>query len=203
MSDPTPTENLAGDAVAKSLRGLSLYLVGMMGVGKSTVGRAIAQSLNYRFFDTDDLIEQVAKQSIPDIFATEGEGAFRTLETQVLTQLASQTRSVIATGGGIVTQQDNWQQLRHGAIIWLDAPVDVILQRLRANPDEVANRPLLQTDNPEETLTKLLETRRDLYANADLRITIAAGDRPEAVVQQTLDGIRTILHPAIVGAEEN
>ncbi|MEM9244938.1 MAG: shikimate kinase [Cyanobacteria bacterium P01_F01_bin.153] len=198
MSDP-----ISADELAKHLRGLSLYLVGMMGVGKSTVGRAIAQSLNYRFFDTDDLIERVAQRSIPEIFADDGEATFRTLESQVLTQLSSQARSIIATGGGIVTQQDNWQQLRHGAIIWLDAPVDVILERLRANPDEVANRPLLQTPNPEETLTKLLETRRDLYANADLRITIAAGDSPDTVVQQTLSGLRTILHPAIVGSEEN
>ena len=201
MSDPISPENPTN--LAKNLRGLSLYLVGMMGVGKSTVGRAIAQSLKYRFFDTDDLIEQVAQQSIPDIFASDGETAFRTLETQVLSQLSSHTRSVIATGGGIVTQQNNWQLLRHGAIIWLDAPVDVILDRLRANPEEVANRPLLQTQNPEETLTKLLADRQSLYANADLRITIAAGDRPETIVQQVLSGIRTILHPAIVGSQEN
>ena len=121
----------------------------------------------------------------------------------MLTQLSRQTRSIIATGGGIVTQQDNWQQLRHGAIIWLDAPVEVIVQRLRANSREAEHRPLLQTSNPEETLTKLLETRRDLYANADLRITITAGDSPKAVVQKTLVGIRTILHPAIAGSQNN
>ncbi|MEM1427535.1 MAG: shikimate kinase, partial [Cyanobacteria bacterium P01_H01_bin.130] len=128
MSDSTPPQT-TNQATAQNLRGLSLYLVGMMGVGKSTVGRAIAQSLKYRFFDTDDLIEQVAKKSIPEIFASDGETAFRTLETQVLSQLSRQTRSVIATGGGIVTQPDNWRRLRNGAIIWLDAPVEVILQR--------------------------------------------------------------------------
>ncbi|MEM1426774.1 MAG: shikimate kinase [Cyanobacteria bacterium P01_H01_bin.130] len=202
MSDPIPPQTTS-QATAQNLRGLSLYLIGMMGVGKSTVGRAIAQSLKYRFFDTDDLIEQVANKSIPDIFASDGETAFRTLETQVLSQLSGQTRSVIATGGGIVTQQDNWRRLRNGAIIWLDAPVEVILQRLRANPEAVANRPLLQTKNPEETLTKLLNDRQPLYANADLRITIAAGDRPDAIVNQVLSGLRTILHPAIVGADNN
>ena len=198
MSHPTSADDLA-----KNLRGLSLYLVGMMGAGKSTIGRAIAQSLKYRFFDTDDLIERVAQRSISDIFAHDGEAAFRSLETQVLTQVSSQTRSVIATGGGIVTQPDIWQQLRHGAIIWLDTPVEVILKRLRSNPNAVTKRPLLHQSNPDETLTKLLESRRGLYANADVRITIAAGDSPKAVVQQTLDGIRSILHPAIVGAQEN
>jgi shikimate kinase len=117
------------------LRGVNLYLVGMMGAGKSTVGQAVAKRLGYRFLDTDMLIESVAQRPISDIFATDGEAAFRDLETAVLEQVVAYTRSVVATGGGMVLRRENWGHLRHGVVVWLDVPLAVLTQRLKPRPE--------------------------------------------------------------------
>jgi len=98
----------------EGLRGVNIYLVGMMGAGKTTVGRILARKLKYRFFDTDELIVRVANQSIAEIFDLEGEEAFRELETKVLGELSAYQNSVVATGGGIVTQSMNWGYLHYG-----------------------------------------------------------------------------------------
>ncbi|MFN5514612.1 MAG: shikimate kinase, partial [Cyanobacteriota bacterium] len=123
------------------LRGLSVFLIGMMGSGKSAVGQVLAKRLGYRFFDADIVLERVAQVSINDFFAQKGESAFRDLESQVLGELAAQTRSVIATGGGAVLRRQNWSYLRHGLVVWLSAPPALLAARLRG--DET--RPLLRT----------------------------------------------------------
>ena len=148
-----------------ALRGTSIYLVGMMGAGKTTVGRELANQLGYRFLDTDTSIEAIAKTTIPDIFAQQGETAFRDLESQVLQELSQYPRMVIATGGGIVVRQTNWRDLRNGIVVWLDVPAAILVDRLKA--DETP-RPLLQTDDPVATLNDLLEQRRSRYALADV-----------------------------------
>jgi shikimate kinase len=152
------------------LGGVSLFLVGMMGSGKSTLGPPLAQQLRYTFFDTDSLIEKASGSSIPDLFA-QGEEGFRTLETQVLAELASYRSLVVATGGGIVLKRENWSYLQHGVVIWLDVPPEIIWQRLHQDP---ASRPLLATTSPKATLQKLSQERRSLYAQADLHIPITA-----------------------------
>lgn len=172
----------------KDLQGVSIFLIGMMGTGKSTVGQILAQAMNYRFFDTDILIERVANQSINDLFATQGEKSFRDLETEVLAQISAYTRSVIATGGGIVLRQKNWSYLHHGLIIWLDVPVEVLIKRLA----EDQSRPLLQTTDLREKLDSLLEQRRSLYSLADLHIKIAR-QTPSEVVEEILQAIPTVL----------
>ena len=149
------------------LRGTSIYLVGMMGAGKSTLGKQLATALNYRFTDTDTLIEAVAKQSIPEIFAAVEEAGFRDLESQVLTQLSQFSRMVVATGGGIVIRQTNWGQLRNGLVIWLDVPAEILRDRLA---DDDTPRPLLDNPDPVGTLNALLDKRRSLYAQADVCI---------------------------------
>ncbi len=106
------------------LKGLNVYLVGMMGSGKTTVGKLLAEKLNYRFLDTDILIETIAGKTIKQIFAQEGEAKFRELETQVLGEVSAYTRSVISTGGGVVLKAKNWSYLHYGIIIWIDAPVE-------------------------------------------------------------------------------
>ena len=95
------------------LQGLNLYLIGMMGTGKTTVGQRLAKELGYRFFDTDVLIERVAQKSINELFAEEGETFFRDLESRVLGEVSACTRSVIATGGGAVLRPVNWSYLRY------------------------------------------------------------------------------------------
>lgn len=173
------------------LQGTNLYLIGMMGAGKSTVGQQIAQRLDYRFFDTDSVIEQATGQAISQIFANTGEAEFRKLETQVLAELSPYTRLVISTGGGIVSQPKNWSYLRHGLIIWLNVPIEVLYQRLQQD----ISRPLLQTADPLATLQLLLQERRSLYAQADLEIAVAATDTPEQVVDRVLAEIPGILKP--------
>src|SRR5207237_4286807 len=137
------------------------------GVGKTTVGRLLAQQLGYGFVDTDNVIVQSAGKSINEIFADEGEVAFRQLESDVLAQVCAFTKLTIATGGGIVLRRENWGYLHHGLIVWLDAPVEIIYRRLA----EDTTRPLLQDADPKGKLRSLLEQRTPLYSQADLHIT--------------------------------
>lgn len=171
------------------LQGVSVYLIGMMGVGKSTIGKILAKHLEYRFFDTDILIQQITKKSINDIFATEGEESFRNLESQVLGELGAYTKSVIATGGGIVTKSENWGYLHHGLIIWLDAPVDLLIRRL-ANDH---SRPLLKSVDLSTKLKSLLQERQSLYAQADLHISMGNTESPQTIVDHILDSIPTVI----------
>lgn len=171
------------------LQGLNIYLIGMMGSGKTTVGQAIAHQLHYRFFDTDDLIERVSAQTVNEIFATAGEDKFRDLETEVLMQLSAYTCSAIATGGGIVLRQRNWSYLRHGVIVWLDVPVKVLVERLAEN----STRPLLKETDPAAKLTEILAQRQSLYALADLHIRVQPEHLPNDLAQDILTKIPTIL----------
>lgn len=171
------------------LKGVNLYLIGMMGAGKSTIGRLLAREFNYRFFDTDQLIEQLAGRSISQIFATEGEAAFRDLETQVLAQLSPHTHLTVATGGGIVLKTQNWGYLRHGLVVWLDVLPEILYHRLRHD----TTRPLLQTADPLTQLTTLLEQRQPFYAQADVRVSITEDGVPEKIAQQVIMNIQNVL----------
>lgn len=173
------------------LRGANLYLVGMMGAGKSTIGQAMATRLGYRFCDTDTVIEQAAQQTIPQIFEATGEAAFRALESQVLSQLSPYTRMVIATGGGIVLDQENWWHLRQGVVVWLDVPVEELVQRLQGD----ANRPLLQRPDWQQHLAQLLSDRRQRYAQADLHLTVTAGETTEAISDRLVQRLRDRILP--------
>jgi len=140
----------------------NVVLIGFMGCGKTTVGRKLQELLGYPFLDTDQLIESRTGRTISEIFADQGESAFRDLETQVLGELsgAAAARQIIATGGGIVGRPENRELLRKlGFVVWLRAPVDTILQRVSRNHD----RPLLQTDDPRARMEALLAERMPLY----------------------------------------
>lgn len=175
--------------MSELLRGINLYLIGMMGSGKTTVGHLLANEMGYRFFDTDDAIAQVAHQSINEIFTREGEDAFRELETEVLAEVSAYTRLAIATGGGIVLRRQNWSYLQQGLVIWLDVPVEILISRLAGDQ----TRPLLQDTDPAGKLQTLLEQRRSLYAQADLRIAVAGGDTPEQVAARVIEAIPSVL----------
>jgi shikimate kinase len=175
------------------LKGMNLLLIGMMGVGKTTVGQLLAQQLGYHFLDTDTLIEKVARKTIVEIFATEGEDSFRDLESQVLRELCAFTRTVIATGGGIILRRQNWSYLQHGLIIWLDAPIELLVKRLLDD----RSRPLLQETDLRLKLTNLLEQRRPLYAQADLQIVIQDRQTPEEIMTGIMEQIPTVLKPRV------
>ena len=178
MSDPIPS-------LKQRLGGRSLYLVGMMGSGKTSTGRPLAERLGYGFVDADAVIEQAAGCSIPEIFKRDGEAGFRALESQVLNAISQRHSLVVATGGGVVTQQENWGLLHSGIVIWLDVVPEQLMQRLRADSTV---RPLLQTDDPDAALNTLLNQRRPLYAEADLTVVIDQ-ETPDAVA----DGILQLL----------
>lgn len=171
------------------LQGINLYLIGMMGVGKTTVGRLLASELQYGFVDTDEVITASAKRSINQIFAEEGETAFRQLESDVLSQVSAYTKLTVATGGGIILKRENWSYLHHGLIVWLDASAELLYNRLK----EDTTRPLLQDSNPLLKLRNLLQEREPLYALADLRIIIKEGETPEEIAQRILTGIPSVL----------
>ena len=178
MADSTPT-------LKQRLGGRSLYLVGMMGSGKTSTGRPLAERLGYGFVDADAVIEQAAGCSIPEIFDRDGEAGFRGLESQVLSAISQRHSLVVATGGGVVTQPENWGVLHSGIVIWLDVVPDQLLQRLKADRTV---RPLLKTADPEAVLDQLLNERRPLYGEADLTVVIN-DESPETVA----DGILQLL----------
>jgi len=182
MADSTPT-------LKQRLAGRSLYLVGMMGSGKTSTGRPLAERLGYGFVDADAVIEQAAGCSIPDIFDRDGEAGFRSLESQVLSAISQRHSLVVATGGGVVTQPENWGMLHSGIVIWLDVVPDQLLQRLNADSTV---RPLLQTADPEAALNALLNERRSLYAEADLTVVIN-DETPEAVADGILQLVPSLL----------
>ena len=182
MADSTPT-------LKQRLSGRSLYLVGMMGSGKTSTGRPLAERLGYGFVDADAVIEQAAGCSIPDIFDRDGEAGFRSLESQVLSAISQRHSLVVATGGGVVTQPENWGMLHSGIVIWLDVVPDQLLQRLNADSTE---RPLLQTADPEAALNALLNERRPLDAEADLTVVINE-ETPETVADGILQLMPSLL----------
>ena len=178
MADSTPT-------LKQRLGGRSLYLVGMMGSGKTSTGRPLAERLGYGFVDADAVIEQAAGCSIPEIFQRDGEEGFRAIEHQVLSAISQRHSLVVATGGGVVTQRENWGLLHSGIVIWLDVVQEQLLQRLHADSTV---RPLLQTEDPAAALSQLLTERQPLYAEADL--TVVINDETPAAVA---DGILQLL----------
>jgi shikimate kinase len=157
-----------------------IFLVGFMGVGKSTVGRALAGRLGYDFVDTDELVEATEGLTIEQLFHEPGEGYFREREWDALVSLAARTRIVAATGGGLFLAPTHQEFIRrHGVSVWLDAPLEAIWARAGV----AAGRPLFTT---REELARLLAARRDRYALADHRV--AAGDRAiDEVVADVLE----------------
>lgn len=164
-----------------------------MGAGKSTTGQLLAERLGYRLFDSDTLITQLAGTPINQIFAEQGESEFRKLETQVLSELSAYTRLVIATGGGIVVEQTNWSYLQQGLVVWLDVPLEHLWERIQTD----CSRPLLKTENPHETLEKLMQQRRHLYAQADVHTVIKPDWTTEQVAEQIIEGILKVIKQTI------
>lgn len=145
----------------------SLVMVGLMGCGKSSVGRRLAARLEIPFVDADDAIELAAGKSIAEIFADHGEAHFRDGERRVIRRLLSSGPQVLATGGGAYMSEETRQAIRDaGVAIWLKAELPVLMRRVMKRDD----RPLLKTPDPEAVMRELMRTRYPVYAEADVMI---------------------------------
>jgi shikimate kinase len=143
----------------------NIFLIGFMGAGKTSVAGMLAKKLQLSFCDLDETIEKELEMKIPAIFSTHGEEFFRDAESKLLRAVAQRGGQVIATGGGVVLREENWEVMeREGVTIYLKAPAVVLYNRVKNN----TSRPLLQVDNPFEKVQELLSTRIPLYEKADL-----------------------------------
>jgi shikimate kinase len=153
--------------VRQRLDGHAIVLVGLMGAGKTTVGRRLAEKLGLAFIDADHEIELAAGRTIPEIFAQHGEAYFRDGERKVIARLLENGAQVLATGGGAYMNADTRATIRrHGIAIWLRADFDLLMRRVRRR----SNRPLLHNADPEAVMRKLIEERYPVYAEADLTV---------------------------------
>ena len=153
----------------EKLGGRNIFLIGMMGSGKSQTGPVLAKMINYAFVDTDDVIEKASKQSISSIFEKDGEKVFRDVEKKVLKEISQHHSLVIATGGGLVTLPENWGILHQGIVIWLDLDLKRSIKRLESDKKK---RPLLIGDYLAENFVQIYESRKPIYLESDLRIEV-------------------------------
>ena len=159
----------------------NIYLVGLMGAGKTTVGRQLAKRLNRRFFDSDHEIESRTGVRVPVIFEIEGEAGFRKRETQMLAELSRQTDLVVATGGGAVLAEENRRCMHDtGIVVYLSAPPLVLHERTRLD----RNRPLLRVEDPLARLSELFQQRDPLYREVAHIVVDSKQGGAAALVQQ-------------------
>ena len=163
-----------------------IFLVGFMGSGKTSVGAILAREMGCRFVDLDREIERRSGLSIAEIFEREGESGFRRLESLALRETAALHDVVVATGGGTLTRWENRDFIqRHGIAVWLDAPLDTMLQRCR----DGAQRPLL---GPHDSMETLLSSRIAFYRGADHRVDASTGS-PEEVARRIVSRLKGLL----------
>ncbi len=171
----------------------TIALVGLMGAGKSSIGRRLAQALGLPFVDADTEIEAAAGASIEEIFARDGEAVFRNGERRVIARLLDGPAQILATGGGAFMDSTTRGLIHERAIsVWLRADIDTLLVRVgRRN-----NRPLLKTGDPRAVLAQLVDERYPVYAEADITVDTVDGP-PEATLAKVIDALDHFLAPAI------
>lgn len=174
-----------GERAKAALGKRNLVLVGLMGAGKSAIGRIVAQQLGLPFIDTDTEIERVSRMSISELFAAYGEEEFRALETRVIKRLLRTGPRVVSTGGGAFINEKTRKQIERGGVsVWLSADLDVLWERVNKRD----HRPLLKTENPKQTLQDLMDKRYPIYGLAD--ITVQSRDvRKEVIAHEVLTSV--------------
>ena len=177
--------NNKGQAALKSLGDRTLVMVGLMGAGKSVIGKLTASAMSVPFIDSDQEIEKVSRMSISDLFASYGEPEFRSLEERVIRRLLKGGPMVLSTGGGaFINDRTRGVIKRRGLSVWLRADLDVLWERVRKR----GHRPLLKTENPRQTLSDLLDARYPIYGEADL--VVRSRDVPkETIAGEVLDAV--------------
>jgi shikimate kinase len=166
----------------------TIVLVGMMGAGKTAVGRALAQRLGVSFLDSDAEIEVAANRTVPEIFERDGEPFFRTKETQIIERLLAEKRCVLSTGGGAFLSEQNRMNISgKGISVWLNADLELLWNRVR-NKD---TRPLLRTPNPKSTLQDIYDQRVPTYALADMTVVSEEEYSIEDMVDRVVEALTT------------
>ena len=182
----TPQPSPFPDASAPRLS-RTLVLVGLMGAGKTSVGKRLAGLLGVHFTDSDAEIVAAAGMTIPEIFATLGEPAFRDGERKVIARLLAERPRVLATGGGAFIEPRTRSEIKaHATSIWIRADLDLLWDRVRDRP----GRPLLQAQNPRRVLAELLERRSPVYAEADVVVDSRRGASHETMARSIIAAVR-------------
>ncbi len=189
-----------GDVVARARQALGkrdLVFVGLMGAGKSAIGKIAAQALELPFVDSDHEIERVSRMTINELFAAYGEPEFRALETRVIERLLKTGPRVISTGGGAFINENTRRVIRDmGALtVWINADLETLWVRVSKRD----NRPLLKTANPRETLANLMAARYPIYAEADIEV-MSRDAKKEVILREVLDAIAS--HPVPASIQE-
>ncbi len=181
----TPSRETQKDELATALAGRPVVLVGMMGAGKTTVGRRLAARLGRHFVDSDEEVEKAAGMTIEDIFTTRGEADFRAGEVRVIARLLRDRDLVLGTGGGAFINPETRTLIKTAAIsVWIKADFELLFQRVQRR----SNRPLLKTANPRQTLEELITVRYPIYAEAD--VTVQSRDVPQdQVASEVIDAL--------------
>lgn len=167
----------------------SIILVGLMGAGKSTIGRQLARRLNLTFYDSDRVIEERTGVSIPTIFELEGEAGFREREEHVITELTALPSILLATGGGSVLRETNRRHIKNGGyVIYLRASADHLFQRIKHD----RSRPLMQTENPLQTLRNLLKAREPYYLEVADLVVPTGKQKTSTVLREIQNKLRQL-----------
>ncbi|MET0173492.1 MAG: shikimate kinase [Agrobacterium vaccinii] len=187
---PAMGEKSIGERARAKLGRRNLVFVGLMGAGKSAIGRLVAQQLKIPFVDTDAEIERVSRMSISELFASYGEDEFRALEKRVIKRLLRGGPKIVSTGGGAFVNDTTRKHIKRGGLsVWLKADLEVLWERVNKRD----NRPLLKTENPKATLQALMDRRYPIYEEADITIE-SRNVRTDVIVNEVLE--------AIVGVEQ-
>ncbi|MDK1490472.1 shikimate kinase [Sinorhizobium sp. 7-81] len=186
MNDVTePVSATLAERAKLALGKRNLVFIGLMGAGKSAIGRLTAQALGVPFIDSDHEIERVSRMTISELFAAYGEEEFRALEARVLKRLLRSGPRVVSTGGGAYINERSRRQIKKGGVtIWLNAELDVLWERVSKRD----TRPLLKTENPKQTLENLMRARYPIYAEADLTV-LSRDVKKEMIVEEVLTAI--------------
>jgi len=189
MTVQPPTRDIHKDELNALLAGRPIVLVGMMGAGKTTVGRRLAAKLGRHFVDSDEEVEKAAGMTIEDIFKAHGEADFRAGEVRVIARLLKDPDLVLGTGGGAFVNTETRALVKSSAVsVWIKADFELLFSRVQRR----SNRPLLKTPNPRQTLQDLIDNRYPIYAEAD--VTVVSRDVPQdQVATEVIEALLTHL----------
>jgi shikimate kinase len=198
-NDQTSIVQSERDGLLDRLGRRSIVFVGLMGAGKTAIGRKVATALGLPFVDSDHEIESVSRMSIPELFEAYGEPEFRALEQRVILRLVESGPRILSTGGGAYMNGRTRAAIReHGISVWLKADVDLLLERV----SKKQNRPLLKTENPRAVLQRLVDERYPVYAEADVTV-VTREERKEVIADEVIDAVAARLKTiSTCGAEK-